>query len=694
VPGDPDFVTTTAHFQPETETFAEMTGPPDNLTTNEDVPVCANSGHRIVVVRTYSSLDPQTSGASDKIRQQINRINWKIMQQSQISSGGDKTLQMKVECSAPGMVNIQQLSIPVGYVGDGVDTTDGDIDLYDAGNWAIKQLGRPERLVSGLVEGRRAVRYLVFHDDGGDMGGGVAVMHGPRHFKSASDDWYDSGSNRTRTDSSWGAVGIFDAIWGKSAALHELLHMMGATYYTAPGSTPTHPDWVSAPFANQTGHCNDGLDVLCYGAQYGYDETRCPASAGYGTPEGVPIDCGYDTYFDAKPEPGEWLDQWWNVGGVENPYLVDHDTQFEADVDGYLQSDLVTLGTDGTAYTYPAFGLITPFGTSFAGSMDSALYDGDGHYVIDVTDVTGEGKADMISLSDNGIVHVYPGQHNRQFGSPVTSLSGVWPVFHTGSGFEPIAVADVTGDGRGDLIICYRTGAGSFVVTLQGNANGQFSSPKVSPIDLDSVISGGEDGYFLDVADVDGDGHADLVGARDTEDGGSVVVYKADASGEFDFSDEQSIDWVMKGGVGNEPVGLGDVNGDGRADLVTWQDGSVYVYGGTSSASFDTSTPSSVTFGGALNSNLLDQTGDELIGVFDESGDGYADLVVARANGSVARYLGGQDYGFDSSPRITWPSGLSSNRFGQEPGHEIVIEKPLWRRAGCTTSGCEWPPSF
>ena len=80
------------------------------------------------------------------------------------------------------------------------------------------------------------------------------------------------------------------------------------------------PTWDWSPFATAASHCTDGLDVLCYPDGTGpgsYTETRCPANGYYNTPDGVPVDCGYDTYFDAAPEAGEWLTRFWNVAGPE-----------------------------------------------------------------------------------------------------------------------------------------------------------------------------------------------------------------------------------------------------------------------------------------------------------------------------------------------------------------------------------------
>jgi hypothetical protein len=82
--------------------------------------------------------------------------------------------------------------------------------------------------------------------------------------------------------------------------------MMGAVQYGAPNSTGTG------------GHCNEAADVLCYSPDGGdLHQTalvpRCP---------GVPrFDCNFDDYFDAAPEPGEYLASHWNLGSPLNRFI-------------------------------------------------------------------------------------------------------------------------------------------------------------------------------------------------------------------------------------------------------------------------------------------------------------------------------------------------------------------------------------
>ncbi len=82
----------------------------------------------------------------------------------------------------------------------------------------------------------------------------------------------------------------------------------------------------AAPYSTLGHHCVDGIEILCYedgsGSAWGqYAATRCPPSGGWDTPTTLALDCGNDTYFDAAPEAGSYLANYWNTGGPENPFL-------------------------------------------------------------------------------------------------------------------------------------------------------------------------------------------------------------------------------------------------------------------------------------------------------------------------------------------------------------------------------------
>ncbi|NVB77685.1 MAG: VCBS repeat-containing protein, partial [Kofleriaceae bacterium] len=64
------------------------------------------------------------------------------------------------------------------------------------------------------------------------------------------------------------------------------------------------------------------------------------------------------------------------------------------------------------------------------------------------------------------------------------------------------------------------------------------------------------------------------------------------------------------GAAGHQVVGVLDITGDGKADLVTVLGGSVYVYRGSSTGSFSGVT---VNFAGTLDSSFGDDIGHELV---------------------------------------------------------------------------------
>ena len=178
--------------------------------------------------------------------------------------------------------------------------SEGKISVYDvatsSANFSTLRNEVSEQLF-GLPSGAGvAIRYLIL--DAKPEGSAAAGFKDPTKGPSSTNAMYST------VAVSW-ALPV-------TVVLHELFHTLGATQSEDPRP---------APFS-YAGHCIDGLDVMCTYGLPGYSETRCPASEGYDTAVGVPLDCGYDTYFDAVPTPGSWLAEDWNVGGPEDPFLV------------------------------------------------------------------------------------------------------------------------------------------------------------------------------------------------------------------------------------------------------------------------------------------------------------------------------------------------------------------------------------
>jgi hypothetical protein len=185
--------------------------------------------------------------------------------------------------------------------------------------------------------------------------------------------------------------------------------------------------------------------------------------------------------------------------------------------------------------------------------------------LVAMADVNGDGKPDLLvanecAISTNcapGSVGVLLGNGDGTFRPAVTYGTG-------GYDAESVAVADVNGDGKPDLIAangcqfsnCQGNG---LVGVLLGNGDGTFQ-PAVT------YGAGGYNPSSVVVADVNGDGKPDLLVtnycAPDNCDSGNVGVLLGNSDGTF-----QAAVTYGSGGVFTWPVAVADVNGGGRPDL-------------------------------------------------------------------------------------------------------------------------------
>ncbi len=124
-----------------------------------------------------------------------------------------------------------------------------------------------------------------------------------------------------------------------------------------------------------------------------------------------------------------------------------------------------------------------------------------------VADLTGDGRADIVGFGLDG-VWASLNNGNGTFQPPNMVLCGF--SFHTGWMVERHArfLADLTGDGRADIIGFGDAG----VWTARNNGDGTFQSMKFVVADL-----GYNQGWRVDqhprfVSDTTGDGEADLIG--------------------------------------------------------------------------------------------------------------------------------------------------------------------------------------
>ena len=335
----------------------------------------------------------------------------------------------------------------------------------------------------------------------------------------------------------------------------------------------------------------------------------------------------------------------------------------------------VLLGNgDGTfqpATSYLSGGL-------YADSIAVADLNGDGNPDLVVANCGANANANCAGASGNVAVLLGNGDGTFQTAVPYHLGGG-------GFGSTSVAVADVNGDSKLDLVVAGGCNGGGCVGVLLGNGDGTFQS------ELTPSGSGGISALWLAVADLNGDGHSDVVVANQCADNtctsSSVGVLLGKGDGTF-----QTVVAYDPGGLYSDGVEIADVNGDGKPDLVVVNsstslavdDGNVGVLLGNGDGTFQTAVPyPSGAFGAAS------------VAVADINGDSKLDLLVANCSGSksdcsggggsIGVLLGNGDGTFQTA--VTYGSG-SNTPFGVAVEDVNGDGKPDIIAANCFSDTC------
>jgi uncharacterized repeat protein (TIGR01451 family) len=137
---------------------------------------------------------------------------------------------------------------------------------------------------------------------------------------------------------------------------------------------------------------------------------------------------------------------------------------------------------------------------------------------------------------------------------------GFDPSFHGG---VRVAVGDVNGDGIPDIIAAQGPGDSSSGDSLVHVYDGSSGQPLAGSLGSFDPFSGFHGGLYVASADLNGDGFFDVVVAEDAGGQPRVKVYSGKDGSVLD--DFLALDSSFTGGV---RLAVGDVNGDGHADIV------------------------------------------------------------------------------------------------------------------------------
>jgi hypothetical protein len=173
-------------------------------------------------------------------------------------------------------------------------------------------------------------------------------------------------------------------------------------------------------------------------------------------------------------------------------------------------------------------------------------------------DVTGDGLGDLLAIDYAGRLRLY--QNSGVLNHPFTSAAFIGSGWTPASGLSRLSANDLTGDGFAEILAVRSDGA------LIAYYNNIGSNPGRMPYTTGTVIGSGWQGFStVTLGDVNGDGYADIIADRSDGTRWVYLNHYATNPGHLPFTSGVRIPLD-----GDDSAGLvaADLNGDGYTDLL------------------------------------------------------------------------------------------------------------------------------
>ncbi|MGW0825069.1 FG-GAP repeat domain-containing protein [Streptomyces sp. NPDC002845] len=253
----------------------------------------------------------------------------------------------------------------------------------------------------------------------------------------------------------------------------------------------------------------------------------------------------------------------------------------------------------------------------------------------DSVEGTPDGDGDLVTLNSSGTLTYHLGTGGGRFGDRTTGTGWATTI-------KVIPFGNLGGDRCNDFLVRMKSGA----LRLYKPGCGAALKPKTR---YTTLARSGWNQYnaFTSPGDLTGDGRADLITRKAST--GAVYLHKGTSTGRLAARVKLYSNW--KGA--KQIVGVGDITGDGKADLLV-QDryNNLYRYSGKGNGRF------------APRVKLFSRWGrwyNAVVGVGDLNRDGRPDLVARGTSGNLFRFYGNGKGSF--GPRTKIGTGWGGYKF-------------------------------
>jgi uncharacterized repeat protein (TIGR01451 family) len=297
----------------------------------------------------------------------------------------------------------------------------------------------------------------------------------------------------------------------------------------------------------------------------------------------------------------------------------------------------------------------------------SAIATGSRPQGVAVGDVNGDGLADVVLITSFNFdpahdfkLYVFLQQPDGQLAPQVVYATAASDLSIPA---QSVQIGDVNGDGRQDIVL----GNGSNIEVFLQRADGSLAPSVVYPTPMAQIIR---------IGDVNNDGRADVVGLDWNSN--NVAVFLQNAGGTL----APAVLYFAQHGGFND-LDLGDVNGDGLTDIVVMS-GQGFLYNvvvipQAASGGFNAPVPYSIASGGLTQG----------VAIGDLNGDGRNDIVVTYGGNKPNSKIGVlyQNAAGGLNPAVSFdsldiPESVEIADVNRDGRPDIIVVHAGWQYAG------------